>query len=100
MSDKKSISKSIRMTEDTYKYINTFSGSGFNAKIETMVYRLQREQKTLDEKVKQKQKELAVLDKQIEEKRHIVSALRSITYYVERLIGEKEAAERKIAKGE
>lgn len=47
MKEKKSVSKSIRMTESVYSIVNACDGKGFNEKFENLVLQIRTEQKQL-----------------------------------------------------
>ena len=66
MENKKSVAKSIRLTVNTYNFINSFDGNGFNEKLEKMCYRLQREQKELDTERERKISDIKELQKHIQ----------------------------------
>lgn len=78
--EKKSISKSIRLTPTVYAYINHFAGTGFNEKLGNIVLKLMTSEKKLDQDLHYKRQELQRLEAQIQEKRaalQTVSALKN-----------------------
>ena len=78
MENKKSVAKSIRLTENTYNFINSFDGKGFNEKLEKMCYRMQREQKDLDTEKEKKLADIEELKKHIQYHRANLDMLNSI----------------------
>lgn len=61
MSSQKSISKSIRLTEEVFAYIDNYKGEGFNQKFENIILDAMCAEKHL-------KKRLKLLDKQMTEK--------------------------------
>lgn len=54
----KSISKSIRISEEVFNYINNYRGDGFNQKFENIILDYQREEKVILDRIKFKRREL------------------------------------------
>lgn len=67
---KKSISKSVRISEEVYSYIDSAPGKGFNEKFENIILDAQRTESD-------RKKELARLERQIREARQELSKLLS-----------------------
>lgn len=59
---KKSIAKSVRLTQEVFDYIDSAPGNGFNEKFENIILEAKRGESD-------RKKELARLDKQIEKQR-------------------------------
>ena len=62
MLTKKSIAKSVRLTQEVFDYIDSAPGNGFNEKFENIILEAKRGESD-------RKKELARLDKQIEKQR-------------------------------
>ena len=74
MKEPKSISRSIRMTETVYTYVNQHIGDGFNQKFENICHRFMWEEAELDRRIEEKRKLLA---EQTDKIRDIQSAIKS-----------------------
>lgn len=93
MKEKKSVQKSIRMTQRINDYVNSFSGDGFNEKFENLVLFVMERENDINDNIDKKTQQLADLNKQIEKKHKILSKLQRIETQVNYLIyeiGEKE----------
>lgn len=75
---KKPIQKSIRMTQETYDFVNGFDGNGFNEKLANMIYFFERQKADIEEEIQEKEKELELLNKKIEEKQETADRIREI----------------------
>lgn len=71
MSVKKSISKSIRLTNEVYDYIENFEGDGFNQKLENLVKFCVKEETS-------KRKTLEYLDSEIKERWAIIRSCEDV----------------------
>lgn len=87
---KKSISKSIRLSQEVFDYIDGYVGEGFNQKFENIILFAKRTEKDrckhikkLDADIEKRQMELAVLQDKIRELHSRISAIDSRFYYVE-----------------
>lgn len=61
----KSIQKCVRMNVDTYNYINSFDGNGFNQKFENACHYFENSQKSIDVQIECAQKELDRIRKHV-----------------------------------
>ena len=87
---KKSISKSIRLSQEVYDYIDGYAGKGFNQKFENIILFAKRTEKDkckhiakLDADIEKRQKELSVLLDRLRELHSRINAIDSRFYYVE-----------------
>ena len=74
--DKKSIAKSVRLTQEVFDYIDSAPGNGFNEKFENIILEAKRGESD-------RKKELARLDKQIEKQQRKESLLFEKYNYLE-----------------
>ena len=87
---KKSISKSVRLSQEVYDYIDGYAGEGFNQKFENIILFAKRTEKDrckhikkLDADIEKRQMELSVLQDKIRELHSRINAIDSRFYYVE-----------------
>ena len=80
---RKSIQKSIRITEEVYKYIDQQNGDGFNEKLCNMVMYCMKKQSDIKNQVSAAEKKLKECEKLINQKHDILIKLRRIESYVE-----------------
>lgn len=84
--EKKSISRSIRMTPTVYSIVDKFNGNGFNEKFENLVLYCQKEEKKIKKAINElqknynllierKNKEIDHLNKEIDDKRTVLKDL-------------------------
>lgn len=51
LNNKKSIMKSVRLTEEVYNYVDNFEGDGFNQKLENLVLFCMKKEDTLRDRI-------------------------------------------------
>ena len=78
----KSIQKSIRITEEVYKYIDQQDGDGFNEKLCNMVMYCMKKQSDIKKHVSAAEKNLKDVEELIDQKRDILDKLRRIESYI------------------
>lgn len=74
----KAISKSIRLTEDLYKYIDNYRGDGFNGKFENVILDARDSEKKRQIRLQVLQKDYDRLDAQYKELQQSFAKLNSI----------------------
>ena len=67
----KSVSKSVRMTEEVAKYIDNFEGGSFNQKLENLVLFCQKEEEAC-------RKRLSFMDGLVEDRYKVLDDLRAV----------------------
>lgn len=78
MSEKKSVAKSIRLTQDLYDFINNYKGEGFNEKFSNIITFCFKKEKELNKVIEQRTKELDSLNAKIAEKRALLGILNQL----------------------
>lgn len=78
MSEKKSVAKSIRLTQELYDFISNYKGDGFNEKFSNIITFCFKKEKELDRVIAQRAKELEDLNTKITEKRHLLLTLNQL----------------------
>lgn len=86
MKEKKTVQKSIRMTQRVNDYVNQFSGEGFNEKFENLVLFCMEHEQNIKSNINTATQRLQALDKQIQKKREILSKLQRIETQVNYLL--------------
>lgn len=86
MKEKKTIQKSIRMTQRVNDYVNTFSGDGFNEKFENLVLFCMEHEQDIKSNINTTTQRLQALNKQIQNKHEILSKLQRIETQVNYLL--------------
>lgn len=95
--EKKTISRSIRMTETVYNIVNKYGGNGFNEKFENMVLYCFREEKRIKAAIKEQQemyklrqaqcdREITNINKRIDEKREVLNKVSDLAEGIENLL--------------
>lgn len=74
----KSVSKSIRLTEDLYKYIDNYRGEGFNAKFENVILDARDSEKQRQMRLQWLQRDYDKLEAQYKELQQSFAELKSI----------------------
>lgn len=90
MKEKKTVQKSIRMTQRVNDYVNQFSGEGFNEKFENLVIFCMEHEQDIKSNINTATQRLQTLDKQIQKKREILSRLQRIETQVNYLLNYTE----------
>lgn len=80
----KAISRSIRMTETVYAYVNSHVGEGFNQKFENLCMYFMREEKTVQKRIKEKQMLLDSLNTRIQSAQAGLKAIEDIQWQLDR----------------
>lgn len=88
MKEKKSIQKSIRVTQKVNDYINSSPGSGFNEKLENLVLFFMEKENQIKKDINEAQRQLMSLDQQIQKKYEILYSLEQIEKKVTALLNE------------
>lgn len=78
----KSIQKSIRISDDTYKIVMSTHGNGFSDKFENLVNKYSRQLTVLDEQIQKRKNTLDDLTEKISEKQKLLHHLERIEYYL------------------
>lgn len=79
----KDVQKCVRMTQDTYDYIMTFEGEGFNAKFDNACKLFAHELERLDIQISSRRRELERLEQKIYSMTMLSNNLRRINDYVQ-----------------
>lgn len=81
----KNISKSVRLTNEVYEYVNDFNGEGFNEKFENIVIfcmksEAERKKKldSIDRLIKSRSEELANINSELETARSAAYSFRNV----------------------
>lgn len=90
MKEKKNVQKSIRMTEQTADYVDSFPGNGFNEKFENLVYFCMANEKSIQQKITAAENRLGILNKEISTKRQLVTKLQSLEIHIDSIIQKAE----------
>ncbi|MCL1807983.1 MAG: hypothetical protein FWG31_09820 [Oscillospiraceae bacterium] len=85
MKEPKSISRSIRMTETVYTYVNQHIGDGFNQKFENICHRFMREEAELDRRISEKKKLLQQLNDKVRDIQNGLRTAEDIHWQLERI---------------
>ena len=75
----KNISKSIRLSQKTFDYINSFDGDGFNQKFENIILYAMEEEKNLQKRVIELEKLIDSKNNELNILNHNLSFARSQT---------------------
>ena len=75
----KNISKSIRLSQKTFDYINAFEGDGFNQKFENIILFAMEEEKSLQKRVNDLEKMIDVKTEELSHLNHNLAFARSQT---------------------
>ena len=97
--EKKSISRSVRMTQTVYDIVDSFEGNGFNEKFQNLVLycfkekeKVRKDIKSLQDRAKrneeQYQRQMKQNSKKLEAQKKILSKLNTVSYYVDILVRE------------
>ncbi|MDE6021566.1 MAG: hypothetical protein K2H01_11300 [Ruminococcus sp.] len=78
MSDKKSVAKSIRLTQELYNFINNYKGDGFNEKFSNIITFCFKKEKELNKVIAKRTAELDSLNAKIAEKRVLLETLNQL----------------------
>ncbi len=73
---KKSIAKSIRLSQEVYDYIQNYSGNGFNEKFENIILYACRTEKDREERIKRLDAQIKKKEKEYQELYESVDSLR------------------------
>lgn len=84
MSEKKSVAKSIRLTQELYDFISNYKGDGFNEKFSNIIAFCFKKEKELNKVIAQRTKELEDLNTKIAEKRNLLSSLNQLEDIINR----------------
>lgn len=79
---KKSVQKSIRISEEVAAYIEKQEGNGFNEKLCNMVLYCMEHEAEIKKKIASAEKSLNFVEKQINEKHKLLEQLESISRFV------------------
>jgi hypothetical protein len=90
---RKEIAKSIRMTNEVYKFVDGFKGEGFNEKFENLVLFCLREEKELQKRIKEQQKTYTANEKRLDLQRKTLTDLENIARSVSLLLDISKKAE-------
>lgn len=82
----KDIRYNVRMTQQTFDIVDSFTGDSFTAKFETLVDHSYAEKIRIDNEIFESKNELDQLKKQIAEMREIKSKLNQIERYIDSAI--------------
>lgn len=91
--EKKSISRSVRMTQTVYDIVDNFEGNGFNDKLQNLVLYCFKEKERVRKDINNAQERFRRTEKQyqdriekntqkIKQQQDVLSKLQSIEYYV------------------
>lgn len=83
---KKDIQKCVRMTQETYDYIMTFNGDGFNQKFENACAMFRNKDKHVKKLISVSERELNDVMKQVSDYRELRSKLFTLERYIDLLI--------------
>lgn len=86
MSEKKSVAKSIRLTQELYDFISKYKGDGFNEKFSNIIAFCFKKEKELNKVIAQRTKELEDLNTKIAEKRKLLTTLNQLESAINRAI--------------
>ena len=75
----KNISKSIRISQKTFDYINSFDGDGFNQKFENIIIFSMEQEKDLKKRVNDLEKIIDIKTEELSHLNHNLSYARSQT---------------------
>ncbi len=95
--EKKTISRSIRMTQTVYDIVNKYEGNGFNEKFENMVLYCFREENRIKAAIKEQQeiyklrqaqcdREITNINKRIDDKRRVLHRVSELADGIENLL--------------
>ena len=79
---KKTVQKSIRISEDVAAYIDKQEGNGFNEKLCNMVLYCMEHEADINKKVASAEKRLEFVEKRISEKHKLLEQLEAISRFV------------------
>lgn len=97
--EKKSISRSVRMTQTVYDIVDSFEGNGFNEKFQNLVLYCFKEKEKVRKDIKfmhdranrnekEYQKRMEQNSRKLESQQGILNKLNSVAYYVDILLKE------------
>lgn len=84
MTSKKCNQKSIRISDEVLAFVERQTGEGFNQKFENAVYKFSKEEKELDNRIKQKRKEYEELCTKVNKLRNTAFNLQNIENEIKR----------------
>jgi len=90
---KKEIAKSIRMTNEVHKIVESFQGDGFNEKFENLVHFCLREEKEIKKRIKEQQRTYEANEKRLDLQRKVLTDLENIARSVKFLTDISKKAE-------
>lgn len=97
--EKKSISRSVRMTQTVYDIVDSFEGNGFNEKFQNLVLYCFKEKDKVRDNIQKAQERFKRIEKQyensidnntkkIEKQQDVLDKLQTVSYYVDNLLRE------------
>jgi len=95
---RKEIAKSIRMTEEVFKYVEGFHGNGFNEKFENLVLFCLKEEKSILARIKEQKKTEESNQNRLKLYQKVLTDLGDISLSVSYLLDVSKSAE-VVAKG-
>lgn len=90
MKEKRSIQKSIRISETVNKYVTDYVGENFNDKFENLVLFCRENESKIENKIANSKAELEMLNKRITEKQQLLTKLQRIENYLNYVIKEAD----------
>ena len=94
----KNISKSIRLSQEVYDYINAYKGEGFNEKFENIILDYMKKEKALKERIKAEEKQLNSLVKDTGTVCSKIRKLRDLSYSVDCCLSYVDSIETELKK--
>lgn len=99
--EKKSISRSVRMTQTVYDIVDSFEGNGFNEKFQNLVLYCFKEKDKVRQDIKRAQDRFKRTEKEyqnrieknhekLKEQQNVLNKLNTVSYYVDTLLRQCE----------
>lgn len=95
MSSKKSVAKSIRISEELNEFIESYPGKGFNDKLNNIINLCFFNEVLMKQRIAEAEKELNVISKELSEKRSLISKLQDLEIALNQILPASETETQK-----